>query len=90
MATPLFEIICTTFASSPFDGTTKTSSKVVAVCSTKKKAIAKLKEIAKDPSCEAVTKAEYDEALEATYIENRYGYNAEYRIEEILLDEWIE
>ena len=90
MVTSLFEIIRTEFASSPFDGTTHSNSKVVAVCSTKKKAIAKLKEVAIDPPCEAVTKAEYDEALAATYIENRYGYKAEYRIEEILLDEWID
>ena len=86
MVTSLFEIICNMYGGSPFEGTTKT----VAVCSTKKKAIAMLKEVVGDPPFVAVIKAEYNEARETTYIENRYGYKAEYRIEEILLDEWID
>lgn len=90
MVTQLFEIVCTNFYTSPFDGCISHTTKVVAVCSTKNKAISMLKRIAGDPSCEGVIEARYDEELEMTYIKNRWGYNTEYRIEDIILDEWID
>ena len=88
--TKLFEILCTVFVDSPFDGSTRSETKVLAVCSTKQKAISKLKEVADDPQCEGVMVHEYDEDMETTYISNRYGYRAEYYIQEIFLDEWID
>lgn len=88
--TQLFEIISTVYSTSPFDGQVATEKKVVAVCSTKKKAIAKLKELANDPPCSQPTIQEYDEEVEMTYIENKHGWRADYKIEEIILDEWID
>ena len=88
--TQLFEIIETICATSPFDGSVATEKKVVAVCSTKKKAISKLKEVVSWPPCSQPTVQEYDEELEMAFIENKHGWKANYKIEEIILDEWID
>ena len=88
--TQLFEIIETVYVTSPFDGHVSTEKKVVAVCSTKNKAIAKLKELANDPPCSQPTVREYDEELEMAFLENKHGWRADYKIEEIILDEWID
>lgn len=71
---------------------TERGSKAVAVCSTKQKAIAKLKEVVADPPCECPVREEcgYDESSEMAFIRNKWGWWADYVIEEIYLDEWID
>lgn len=67
-------------------------TRTIAVCSTKAKAISKLKELVADPPCEAPLResCEYDEDLETAFIENKWGWRATYDIQEIVLDEWID
>ena len=88
--TQLFEIIEATYTTSPFTGTTLHEKKVIAVCSTKRKAIAKMKELVACPPCSQTTVCEYDEELEMAFIANKHGWRADYKIEEIILDEWID
>lgn len=64
--------------------------KVVAVCSTKKKAQSMLKELVDDPSCSQPLRENFELEDEYAHIENVHGWWADYRIEEILMDEWID
>lgn len=64
--------------------------RVVAVCSTKAKAQAKLKELVDDPPCSQPVReaCEFDDDF--AHVENKHGWWANYYIREIWLDEWID
>ena len=62
--------------------------KVLAVCTAKKRAIEMLKSLENDPPCDHMTVFEYED--EEVYIENKHGYIANYRIEEVVMDDWAD
>lgn len=64
---------------------------LVAVCTSKEKAIEFVKECVDDPSCSAPIKEQcyFDEELEYGHIENSYGYHCDYYIKEVQADDYI-
>ena len=76
----------TTFLIKQTEGTGP--AKVLAVCSTKQRAIDMLKSLENDPPCDHMTVFEYED--ETVHIENKYGYIANYRIEEVVMDDWAD
>lgn len=75
------------------EGATESSSRnidVVAICSTKQKAISMLKELEKDPPCEACTESEFDAFIGELVIKNKWGYWASYYYKEVIVDDWMD
>lgn len=64
--------------------------RVVAVCSTKAKAQAKLKELVDDPPCSQPVREECEYDDDYAHVANKHGWWADYYIREIELDEWID
>lgn len=64
--------------------------RVVAVCSTKAKAQAKLRELVETPPCSQPIRENCECDEEYAHVENKHGWWADYRITEIILDEWID
>ena len=63
-------------------------AKVLAVCTTRQRAIDMLKSLENDPPCDHMTVFEYED--ETAHIENRHGYVANYWIEEVVMDDWAD
>lgn len=63
---------------------------IVAICTTRAKADAMLKEIVEDPPCSHPIKDECSVEDGYAHVENVHGWWADYRIEDVLLDEWID
>lgn len=66
------------------------AKRTLAVCSTMKKAQAKLKELVENPSCSQPLREECVLEDDYGYVENKHGWYAHYHITEIPLDEWID
>lgn len=66
------------------------SKRTIAVCSTKKKAQEKLKELVENPSCSQPLREECELEDEYGHVENKHGWYADYYIEPIILDDWID
>lgn len=64
--------------------------KVVAICSTRAKAEAMLKELVQDPPCYSPIRENCECDDTYAHVENAHGWWADYRIEDIWLDEWID
>lgn len=64
--------------------------RVVAVCSTKAKAQAKLKELVADPPCSQPLRENFECEDGYAHVENIHGWWADYHVNEIILDEWID
>ena len=63
-------------------------AKVLAVCTTKQRAIDMLKSLENDPPCDHMTVFEYED--ETVHIENKHGYIANYWLEEVVMDDWAD
>ena len=64
--------------------------RVIAVCSTNKKAQSMLKELVDNPSCSQPLRENFELEGGYAHVENIHGWWADYRIEEVLMDEWID
>ena len=49
-----------------------------------------LKELVENPSCSLPLRENFELEDEYAHVENVHGWWADYRIEEILMDEWID
>ena len=54
------------------------------------RAIKLLKSLADEPPCDHATKCEYDGFLKEMHIENKHGYIANYWLQEVVVDDWLE
>ena len=63
---------------------------IQAICSTRAKAEAMLKELVADPPCSAPIREECECDGTYAHVANKHGWWADYRIEEMWLDEWID
>lgn len=65
--------------------------RTIAICSSKAKVLEKLKILVEEPSCSQPIKSEcFIEGDNFAHAENVHGWWADYFVEEIVLDEWID
>lgn len=64
--------------------------KAIAICSTKAKAQAMLKQLIDEPECEQPLRENFELEDDYGHVENKHGWWADYFIEPILLDNWID
>lgn len=62
---------------------------IVAICTTRAKADSMLNELVEHPSCSQPVKEECYVEDGYAHVENIHGWWADYRIEEVWLDDWI-
>lgn len=65
---------------------------VIAVCTSRKKAVEMIKSLIEEPCCERPIMSEctYDEELELGHIQNEYGYCCDYEIIAGVTDDWLD
>ena len=65
-------------------------NRTIAVCSTKKKAQAKLRELIEEPLCSHPLRENFQLEDEYAHVENSHGWWADYYVQSVVLDDWID